>query len=723
MDLDEFSRQIEVMQARILRLQPAAMVNQVELHSMWEETAAALATTMEEMRVAEEELRQQNHELERSRQEIESERQRYQDLFDFAPDGYLLTDRSGIIREANRAASELLGVPPAYLVNKPLANFVSMEDRPGFRGGLSRLVGVGRKQDWIVRLQPRLRPTFDATITAAVVRDWDGEPSSLRWMFREAPRIGLPGPRTAVVGAALSTAGAPEDGNSDRPTRLRGDGEAKALRRLMEGIEIINWEADARTGQYWFISSCAEKVFGYPPERWLSEPGFWAATIHQDDRSLAESQRQSFIRECRPAEVEYRVVAADGRIVRVRESLDIDPEEGGSRRALRGCLREITRSKEESASEWDRRNEDFLATLAHELRNPLSAIQTCAHLLRPDAVDESMLAETRNVIDRQVRYMSRLVEDLLDATRLSRGTIPLRSQPVDPAMLVARAVKDVGQLIEARGHELTVSLPDEPVTLVADPIRLQQILTNLLTNAAKYTDPGGLIDLIVTREADELVLKVRDTGIGMAPEALLSVFDLFNQVEGTGERASGGLGIGLSLVKSLAELHGGTVSAYSAGPGLGSEFVVRLPIGAAPSTDLVAGATASDPVARRAISVPSVRILIVEDEPDLARALAQWLRTRGHAVEVAHDGPTALDAAHTDPPFLVFLDLGLPGIDGFEVARRLRVQNGRLPRIVALTGDHRAADRSRAREAGIDDLLVKPIDLDDLDRWLESALG
>ncbi len=236
------------------------------------------------------------------------------------------------------------------------------------------------------------------------------------------------------------------------------------------------------------------------------------------------------------------------------------------------------------ARETDRRKEEFLATLGHELRNPLSAILTCANLIRADEdVDAGMLAEVRDMIIRQSRHMARLIEDLLDLTRVSRGTLTVRKEPIDLARIVAQAVGQVRPMVDDREHELVIAMPAEPLIVHADPTRLEQVLANLLTNAAKYTDPGGRIELKAAVEGDGLVIRVRDTGIGLAPEALTKLFHLFSQIDDSRDRRGGGLGIGLALVKSLVELHGGTVTAHSEGPGRGSEFVVRLPTKAAES--------------------------------------------------------------------------------------------------------------------------------------------
>lgn len=768
MDLEEFSRQVESMDSRFRRLCPTDGPEPHDFRIMWEETSEALRATVEEMRVAEERLRQKNTELEESRQAVVAERRRYQDLFDFAPDGYLVTDLSGVIREANRAAGELLGPPPRFLLGKPLANYVAMEDRLAFRGGVNGLRRVGRREGWVVRIQRRREPAYDASITAAVVRDSDGTATALRWLIRE---VGPPAADHRSDGdtrtggrVTIGLPGGPMSGEaeSEHVGRIRAEDEAEIVRGLLSRIELIVWEADAQTGRYWYISPRAEEALGYPAASWIEEPDFWSEIIHGDDRPLAESQRARCLREGRGGELEYRVVAADGRVLWFRESTTVAVDADGSPRVLRGCLWDITRRKKverqlytdrrklaehlsdvwhlyllggqllatldlgavleeilsavasllgaemgairlldrdseqlevvvslglrpeylerfgrvamggdeavrrggpvivedvaadpEAARRWagaarsggfracfsvplvsrrgdlvgtiatffrdvhrpsdrqlqliehyvlqaadaldnarryqevrdaDRRKEEFLATLAHELRNPLAAIQTCAHLLRPEALDPETLGDVRDVIVRQARHMSQLVEDMLDITRISRGTMVLREEPVDLADVVSRAVERVRPIVDGRRHELIIAMPDEPMVLEADPTRLEQVLANLLTNAAKYTDSGGRIELVAVREGGDAVVRVRDNGIGLAPEALARLFQLFSQVDAAHDRSRSGLGIGLALVKSLVELHGGSVWAASDGPGRGSEFVVRLPMSSEPAS-------------------------------------------------------------------------------------------------------------------------------------------
>ncbi len=362
--------------------------------------------------------------------------------------------------------------------------------------------------------------------------------------------------------------------------------------------------------------------------------------------------------------------------------------------------------------ELDRRKDEALAMLAHELRTPLAAISNSAQLLRPGAVDDAELGEAREILVHHARTMARMVEDLLDASRIARGALTLRPQRVAAADVVARAVEDVRHEVAAKRHDLTVSFPPEPVQLEADPTRLEQVLVNLLTNAAKFTPEGGQITVMARLEGGALVVRVADSGVGLTAEDRARIFDLFAQAEASSDRRHGGLGIGLALVKSLVELHGGSVEVASDGPGRGSEFVVRLPVAEGPTaTD--DGAIAATPPA-----APARRVLVVDDEPDSARALARLLRFWGHEVGVAHDVRSAIDEAQRGRPELVFLDLGLPDADGFEVARRLRELPGDGMRIIALSGHARDEDRRRTESAGFADYLLKPVDPSELARLL-----
>jgi signal transduction histidine kinase len=373
-------------------------------------------------------------------------------------------------------------------------------------------------------------------------------------------------------------------------------------------------------------------------------------------------------------------------------------------------LRETVRAQEAAQAaarlaEANDAKDQFLAMLAHELRNPLAPIQIATQLIGHSRASPADLEQAREVVDRQVRHLARLLDDLLDVSRITRGKIELRKESVDLATVVATALEASRPLIETRGHTLAVSLPEDPVQLEADPIRLAQVITNLLNNAAKYTPSHGHIHVGATLEGRHVVLRVRDDGIGMAPELVARAFDLFMQGDRSLAHAEGGLGIGLTIVRTLVELHGGTVSATSDGPGWGSEFVVRLPIGVASAARAMRRVVPSAEVSR----LPSLRILVVEDNADMREVLRKTLVGDGHRVEVADEGAAGLDLARSVRPDAVLVDIGLPDLDGYEVGRQIRAILGPSVGLIALTGYGQAQDRQRSQEAGFDAHLVKPV--------------
>jgi PAS domain S-box-containing protein len=358
-------------------------------------------------------------------------------------------------------------------------------------------------------------------------------------------------------------------------------------------------------------------------------------------------------------------------------------------------------------AEADRRKTEFLATLAHELRNPLAPIRNALTILTLAGADAQATARARETIDRQVTHMVRLVDDLMEISRVTRGKIELDRATVDLAEVVRVAVETSKPLLDRAGHHLSLSLPSEPLTMLADPVRLAQVLSNLLNNAAKYTPDGGRISLEARRDGPAVVVSVRDDGLGIERAMLSKVFDIFMQAQQTYSRAQGGLGIGLTLERSLVELHGGTVEARSEGLGRGSEFVVRLPLEAAPA----ASAGKAGP---QTLSIQR-RILVVDDSRDAAVMLATLLGLLGAEVDVATDGMSALEQVRERRPDLVFLDIGMPGMDGYEVARRIRQDRDLgAVQLVALTGWGQEDDRRKSKEAGIDVHLVKPLDLSTL---------
>jgi signal transduction histidine kinase len=358
-----------------------------------------------------------------------------------------------------------------------------------------------------------------------------------------------------------------------------------------------------------------------------------------------------------------------------------------------------------NVQEADRHKNEFLSMLAHELRNPLAPIRNALQILRLRGTSEPESLAMQDIIERQVQQLVRLVDDLLDLSRITRGKIRLQTEYVDMVEVIAAAVETSRPLIDERRHELTVSLPPEPLLVRGDPVRLAQVLSNLLNNAAKYTEVRGRIGLTVQRSDGEVVLRVKDNGVGIPPEMLSSIFELFTQVDRSLDRAQGGLGIGLTLVHKLVELHGGRVEAFSAGPNQGSEFVVHVPALEEMPPRPANGASRTPDKHRLC------RVLVVDDNEDATRSLSMLLEMAGHEVQICHDGPSALRTAEAFGPEVVLLDIGLPGMDGFEVARRLRAQPvSPRPLLVALSGYSQAEDQRRARESGFDHHLVKPAD-------------
>ena len=415
-----------------------------------------------------------------------------------------------------------------------------------------------------------------------------------------------------------------------------------------------------------------------------------------------------------------RRVRKDGRIIDV--SLTVSQIRDASGRVVGASKigRDITREKQIEAEriEAENRKDEFLAMLAHELRNPLSAINSATQLFGRLETEQE-LVWAREVVGRQISHLARLIDDLLDVSRISRGKIALRKQTVDLSPIITSAVEAVRPLLEERKHELSVSLVVGGLQIEADPLRLEQVLVNLLTNAAKYTEAGGRISLTAWKVNGEVAIEVRDTGMGITPELLPHVFELFVQGDRTAARSEGGLGIGLTLVRKLVEMHEGTVTVASEGVGLGSTFTVRLPATLNPPA-----AVPPSPIELPRVARKSSRVLVVDDNADNARGLSKLLKLLGHDVRTAFDGQEAVKEAMAMRPEVVILDIGLPGMDGYQVVRRLRAEPCcKNALIIAVSGYGRPEDIRRSREAGFDDHLVKPVDYDALLRIFTPAAG
>ena len=369
----------------------------------------------------------------------------------------------------------------------------------------------------------------------------------------------------------------------------------------------------------------------------------------------------------------------------------------------------------------NQRTNEFLATLSHELRNPLAPIRTALHSMHLSGLWPAEGREFREMIERQIERMSHLVDDLLDVARITQGKIQLRKEKVELAAKIVRALETCRPSIEEAGHQLCLSLPKEEVWVDGDRVRLQQILENLLINAGKYTKPGGRIDVSLRAEADEAVVRIRDTGVGIAPEMLPKIWEMFAQADTSADQAKSGLGIGLSLARQLVHLHAGRIEAASEGLGKGSEFTVRLPLVAAAASEIAVAESAS-PEKMEAASMAR-RILVVDDNADAADSLAVLLGIWGHNAKIAHDGVAALEIAREFEPELVFLDIELPKMNGYEVARRLREQAGPArAKLIALSGYGAERDRQRSKEAGFALHLVKPVDPKSLSAAIDSVL-
>jgi PAS domain S-box-containing protein len=471
----------------------------------------------------------------------------------------------------------------------------------------------------------------------------------------------------------------------------------------------------APDGRYLYVSPSCERVTGYKPAELLADQDLLPRLVHPEDRSRFDERMRALTADRLSVEFEFRIVHRDGTDRWLAQACQPVFSERGEYLGLRGSNREVTDRKraEEALREADRRKDEFLATLAHELRNPLAPIRNGLQVLRLSP-DQQTCEQAVTMMQRQVDRIVRLVEDLLDVSRISAGKLDLRKEPVPLREIVRDAVESSQPLIDSMGHKLTVTLPDHPLTVDADFARLAQVISNLLNNSAKYTDRGGHIWLTAERQGREVLISVKDDGIGIAADQLPGLFRMYSQVRSSLERSQGGMGIGLTLAKRLVEMHGGGIEARSDGPGKGSEFLVRLPLLEEESLR-PARAGMDKPTGPKS----SLRVLIVDDNRDAGESLAMLLRVLGHDVRTAPDGQEGLAEAEAFRPDVALVDIGLPKLDGYEVSRRIREQAwGQAMVLVALTGWGQEEDRGRSRDAGFDEHLFKPVHPNALMRML-----
>jgi PAS domain S-box-containing protein len=488
---------------------------------------------------------------------------------------------------------------------------------------------------------------------------------------------------------------------------------------------VGSWEAEVRDdghidGVRW--SDETYRLLGFEPGTvGVAEPGF-LAYLHPDDKQAICTDWIVRIPRGEPFESDFRVVRPDGTVRLLHTWSDFQRDVTGKPFRMRGTCQDITERTraEQELREADRRKDEFLAMLSHELRNPLAPILNAVEILNHAGVhDHDLTSKYRMIIARQVQHMKRLLDDLLDVSRVSQGKIQLQKQHVELGGLLLQAVEVSRPLIADKRQQLSVELALEMLPLHADPTRVVQVFANLLNNAAKYTDVGGHITLAVGVENGEAVVRVRDDGTGISPDLLPRAFDLFVQETRSLDRSQGGLGIGLTMVRTLVKMHGGTVRAFSDGPGHGSEFVVRLPMAVPAATPVAHEA----PISAKIGTGNALRVLVVDDNADAALALQHLLKLLGHNVMLAHDGPGALAVAEQLRPDLVLLDIGLPGMDGYAVAAGLRAAGHEKASLVALTGYAQDEDLRRSSRAGFDRHMVKPVDVGALRRLTAEVAG
>ncbi|MGZ8183949.1 MAG: response regulator [Methylobacter sp.] len=534
--------------------------------------------------------------------------------------------------------------------------------------------------------------------------------------------------------------------------------EAK-YRTLVEQIPAITYIASLESpGKLLYLSPQVQQL-GFPPEDWLADPRGLLKRIHADDRQGAvEAYAQTYEHHA-PLRCEYRLVKSDGQARWFLDEANVVRDEAGGSLFLQGILVDITKDKEteqelhyyrrhlenmvdqrteqlekqnailnsananldkalcehrqaeQALKDADQRKDEFLAMLGHELRNPLTPISSVVQLMCSQSLDEPRRTWACEVLNRNVTHISQIVDDLLDVSRITRGLVTIQRKRVELAKLLKDSIETLQTLIQTKHLTLNLELPPQPIYLEGDPVRLSQVFTNLLNNAAKYTGESGRIDLIVKVEGPSVVIRVQDNGMGIEPQLLPHIFDLFIQGQRGLDRSEGGLGLGLTLVKKLVDLHGGHITAYSRGDNQGSEFVVQLPRIAEASVQM----ESLNPQELNRETAQGLRVLLIDDNPDVADSLAVWFEMLGHQVEIASNGTQGVSAMQTFAPEIILLDIGLPDMDGYQVARKLREQPGtQRAWIIALSGYDQKKNSLRAESAGFDHYLMKPPNLTQL---------
>ncbi|MGH8177822.1 MAG: PAS domain S-box protein [Steroidobacter sp.] len=535
---------------------------------------------------------------------------------------------------------------------------------------------------------------------------------------RGEERIGLLSAEKILIGEELHALTVIQDITEREQAQAASRESEQRLRLALQAASAGVWEVNVATGKT-FWSDEFQSLYGYTSSTARSY-ATWIASIHPEDRQSVDADFQRRLTSGRSEfRQEFRIIHPTRGVRWILDLSRIMRDANGEAVSFSGINLDITRLKhiEEELREADQRKNEFLATLAHELRNPLAPIRNGLEILRLTQSGGDIAERARSMMDRQLQQMVRLIDDLLDLSRISRGKIELRRAPIDLMTALQSALETSEPLIESAGHELSVDVPAGPLMVDGDLARLSQVFANLLNNAAKYTNPGGHIWLTVRRTDEQVSVTIRDNGIGIPTHMLPKIFEMFAQVDHSLEKAQGGLGIGLSIARKLVEMHGGVIEAHSDGHGAGSEFVVRLP------AHLATQSETTTPVPKdHSLRPDALRVLIADDNADAAASLAMMLKMKGHEVRTAWDGLEAVQVAEAFQPDVALLDIGMPELNGYDACRRLRARSesaGML--IIALTGWGQEEDKRRSEEAGFDHHLVKPADVRILDKLLEQA--
>ncbi|MDB5337147.1 MAG: luxQ 1 [Planctomycetaceae bacterium] len=666
---------------------PMRFLSEAKAMGRWYEVSAYRSEGPESHRVAVlfTDVTERKHAAEAIRQRDE----RIQLFLDNATDyAVIICDSNDRVVEWLGGAERITGWPANEVQGKPVDLIFTSEDRaagvPGVETARAAEVGRAENTRWHVR---RDGSRFFAEGVAVALRGTSGELRGFGKVFRDATAQKL-------AQEALAR-------------------DALLLASVQDSVIVTDPEGIV---SYW--NEGATRLFGWTNEEMLGR--HYADRFPEPTRTFVADQ----IRE-RAAGVEwygeYQDYRKDGSHVWIDARVSTVTDAEGQVVGILGVSHDITERKraEDALRDADRRKDEFIAVLAHELRNPLAPIRNGLQVMKLSAGDPNVVSEVRAMMERQLAHMVRLIDDLLDVSRISRNKMELRRSRVPLAEIVGSAVETARPLIDAGGHRLFVSLPPEPIFLNADVTRLAQVFGNLLSNSAKYTPHGGHIWLTAERSGDDVLISVRDDGIGIPSESLGSVFEMFSQVDRSIERSTGGLGIGLALVKGLVEMHGGSVAAECSGPGRGTTFTVRLPAVGSHT----AGESEQPPLEQPSDCLRR-RFLVVDDNRDSANSMAMMLRLVGNEVLTAHDGVEAVAATEQFRPQVILMDVGMPKLNGYEATRQIRKQPfGKSITIIALTGWGQEGDRAQSRNAGCDGHLVKPVTLPDLEKLLAQVGG